>query len=139
MGDVLRIVHRLRKVRADQARTTLAQAQQAVQQSHDRLLDTEARLGANTGADCTEVIVLQRRHQGALHLELRRRAEARRLAEVRAQAGSARDSYTAVARDAKVVELVAESRARAGASALARKDGARLDEQGLMSWWRRSA
>lgn len=139
MGDVLQLVHRLRKVQADHARCHVAIAEDHARQSQARLRQLEAQLENTHGAGCVEVISMQAYHQGALRLELERRAQSRRVAESETRAGTAREAYAHQARDAKLVELVADERAARTHAHAARQDQSRLDEQGLMTWWRRSA
>lgn len=140
MADVLRIVHRIRKVEEQRARAHLAATQAASEQTRNELRSTESAFAASWDRGHTgQVIELAQHHADALRLELRRRAHANTLDEQRRQTGAAQQRLKSVAVQAKVVELVADERDRAANRAILRRTQGALDEQGLQSWWRRSA
>tara|TARA_B100000609_G_C17023314_1_gene334864 strand:- start:161 stop:580 length:420 start_codon:yes stop_codon:yes gene_type:complete len=139
MGDVLEIVHRLRKAEEHRARAVLADAQVAYEQCQTRLHETEQALHQTMTSAANGVIDLQARHQGALRLELERRYREQQMQESLDRAGSARETVTEHAKAAKVVELVATSRRDEAMAEHQRRTRQAFDEQGLQSWWRRSA
>jgi flagellar export protein FliJ len=140
MVDVLRTVHRIRKVEEQRARAHLAATQAAARETEDAIRHTESAMAqswdrAHTG----KVIELAQHHSDALRLELRRRAHLQCLGEQQRQTGQARDRLQSIAVEAKVVEIVADERDRAANQVFRRRAQGALDEQGLQSWWRRSA
>lgn len=142
MGDVLRTVHRLRKAEERRARVRLAEAEAAFGRSRNAVRETERLIRESwSRAHASEgrLSELQTHHHDVLRLELdRRRAE--RLAEVdEVGAGTARAQLAASAMGAKVVELVADARQAETFADLERRTRTALDEQGLQSWWRRTA
>jgi len=139
MGDVLQIVHRLRKAEEHRARAVLVEAQSEMELSQSRLRETEQALDRTTMAPANGVMDLQHRHQGALRLELQRRFQEREFQASHGRAGDARSTFTEHAKAAKVVELVAGARQDERIAQVRRKTSQAFDEQGLQSWWRRSA
>lgn len=141
MSDVLRTVHRLRKVEEHRAQAQLATTEAGRAAAAQRLATTESALSANHehAAASGKVLDLASHHALALRRELQRRAEARELARRDQEAGRARNALTAARTAARVVELVADDRdARTSAERL-RQANAAFDEQGLQAWWRTCA
>ena len=143
MGDVLDLVHRLRKAEEHRARAILASSETKVSESQALLASTEARLAesysASSEASANGVMHLQALHQGALRLEVQRRMQSRDLTASEDEASQARAAFSDKARQAKVVELVADARRDAHLHQHQRRTRAAFDEQGLQSWWRHSA
>ena len=140
MADVLRIVHRIRKVEEQRARAHLAATQAATELTQEQLRTTESAFDASWDRGHSgQIIEMAQHHADALRLELRRRAHANTLETQRRETGAAQQRLKAVAVQAKVVEIVADERDRAANQVFLRRARGALDEQGLQSWWRRSA
>lgn len=140
MADVLRTVHRIRKVEEQRARAHLAASRAATEQTQELIRHTETAFDASWDrGHGGQLVDLAQHHADALRLELSRRAQVNSLAEQHREAGMAQQRLQTLAVQAKVVELVADERDRAANKAFARRAQGALDEQGLQSWWRRSA
>ncbi|MFK7930878.1 MAG: hypothetical protein AB8H79_22025 [Myxococcota bacterium] len=99
------------------------------------MLDSWSRANGSGG----RLLLLQAHHHDVLRLEIKRRVASRAADADGKGAGAARAAFAAVALDCKVVELVADARDADELASFERSQTAALDEQGLQSWWRRTA
>lgn len=142
MGDVLRTVHRLRKAEERRARARLAEAEAAFRRSQSLLQETEQTMAeswSRANVSDARIMAMQAHHHDVLRLEMKRRVAERHAAHDEEGAGVARAAFAVSALDTKVVELVADARDRDAFVADERRLRSALDEQGLQSWWRRTA
>ncbi|MFT7521684.1 MAG: flagellar export protein FliJ [Kiritimatiellia bacterium] len=141
MGNVLYTVHRIRKAEERRARVQLADDQRAfdgcahaIQHIEDAVHASYDRCG-----EASNVVELVRHHSGALRMEMRRRRQERELHARRLKVAESNQRLQKVALETKLMELVADARAHAHEAEVTHRDQAVLNEQGLQSWWRRSA
>jgi hypothetical protein len=139
MGDTLRTVHRIRKVEERVAQVAAFAADDAAWRSATALATTEAHIAASWEVAHDNVVAMWGHHAEALRLELRRRAQARDLADKDRIAEQARARVRVAATEARVMERAANARDEAANQVMARAAQANMEEAGLQSWWRRSA
>ena len=138
MTDVIWRIHRLRKVQEHRARLELAEAEfeerrraSELQQVEDDVRDSREQTKMN---DANEVA---QHHNYALRMEMTRRQHEADLANQRQVVMGERDNVKEKALNAKVVELVGESREAEEALEARRKEQKELDETGAQAWWRK--
>jgi len=140
MDGVIRCIHRLRKYREREARLELVRAEDEARTQEARLHATNASIERSRAtAGSTSAAEMARHHTFALRMEMVRRREETCLLERQVEVSDRRQEVRRAATDARIVELIADSREAAEAEALQTASNHQLDELGLQRWWRRTA
>ena len=138
MTDVIWRIHRLRKVEEHRARLELAEAEFEEKRRETELVKVEEDVRdshAQTQRD--DVNDVAQHHNYALRMEMTRREREADLQDQQRVVVGQRDHVRIKALDAKVVELVGESREEEAAVESRRKEQKQLDETGAQAWWRK--
>ena len=137
--SVIRRIHRLRKYREDEARLEHLEAEKERQLQEDFVRSTtEAMDRVRTQPPTRDAEQLGYQQGWMLRMEMLRRRGEQVLYERRIEESRRRELLILAAREARVVERVAEIREEAYAEEERQRSRRFLDEVGAQTWWRRS-
>ena len=138
MANVIRRIHKLRKYREQEARMDLLEAEAQCRNSEDRLAGTNDKI-ARSRANCSDdVSELARHHAYALRMEMVRRRDEAQLLQNKRQVSQSRGRVQHAAREAKIVETLADNRDADRAAEVAQRTQRGLDDAALQAWWRKA-
>jgi flagellar export protein FliJ len=138
MTDVIWRIHRLRKVEEHRARLELAEAEFEEKRRETELVKVEEDVrDSRSQTQMDDVNDVAQHHNYALRMEMTRRQREADLQDQQRVVVGQRDHVRIKALDAKVVELVGESREEEAAVESRRKEQKQLDETGAQAWWRK--
>lgn len=132
----LKRMHRIAAHHERLARQDLAHAEQE-RSVHQRVVDDAGRTLSTTlqhpSVDQEDHL---QRHGYALRMEMARRAAERRLIERQRECGVRREELLVTSREKGQLSRLIELREAADRAETSLRDQRRLDETGLMAWWR---